>query len=298
MSFLMRKLLSRVYREEENGSGSSEGSAAPAPAAGKPAVDWADLNEGISAGSDDDEYEEEESSSAPVSDPATPEGKTGETPTTDEDASTSPPEAETAPAEDEVKPLTPEEQAAQVEKLQKDFDEWRQAEVAKLEKAYTFDEETASRLLTEPELVLPKLAAELELNATRRALEAVQRMIPQLVPQVVQTQATEKEAEKFFYGKNPDLRKHHKHVLKAGALFRQMNPNATPEEAAEGIGNIVRQTLKLPAQKQEQQREQQRQQSTKQTPHRPAGAGSAPGAAPTGKAEKSVWAELAEDDDD
>lgn len=296
MSKLMMKLMSRVYRNEEDGSGSS-GAEGAAPAADPSAVDWGDMSEGVSPGSDDDNADVPDDSSG-----ADPAGTSPESSTPDDESGTDDPatkpdaDAPAVPQEDAdaPTPLTPEEEAAQAKELEDKFKEWKQAELAKLEKSYAFDEDTAARLLTEPELVLPKLAAELELNATRRALEAVQRMIPQLVPQVIGSQQHEDKAKDYFYGANPDLKKHHKEVLEAGKLFRKMNPKATPEEAAEKIGNMVRQGLGLPL---PAKKEAGGGKGPAQKPHRPAGAGSTRPPAAAGKVEKSVWDDLASDDD-
>lgn len=296
MNMLLRKLVSRVYREEEDGTGSSGGGGAPASDGSEKASpsDWEDMSGDVAPGADDNGEEEEGSPSD--TDPEESES-TPETSTPEDEAPAEKPEAEEAPdPADLPKPLTPEEQAAQAEKLQKDFDEWRKAELAKLEKQYSFDEDTAARLQTEPELVLPKLAAELELNATRRALEAVQRMIPQLVPQVVDSRQSEQKATEFFYGKNPDLKKHHKAVLEAGTMFRRLNPKATPEEAAEKIGKIVRQGLGLPEPATAGGKPAEKP-SGKPAPHRPANAGAARPAGTGTKQEKSMWEELAADDD-
>lgn len=303
MNPLLRKLLARAYRNEEDGSGTSEGGSSAPAGDTDSSADWEAMSEGIEPGMDDNEPSESETAgTAPASQPAA-KAKPQETPTTDDEqvdpnlGEEGQPADDAAPVDsDEPKPLTAEEVAAQTEALQKQYQEWEQAEIGKLEKQYGFDEETASRLLTEPELVLPRLAAQLELNATRRALEAVQRMIPQLVPQVLTSQDTEKKAADFFFGQNPDLnpKKHGKAIMEAGVMFRKLNPKATPEEAAKKIGEIVRQSLGLkapaagaPAPKP----------AGKPAPHRPAAAGATRQAAPK-QQDNSVWADLASDDDD
>lgn len=309
MNHLLMKLLGRVYRNEEGGAGDSGG----APAGGgessssSSSVDWAALNDGVDPGADDSESDEAGTPSAEApegQEPVAPAGKGATPPKVPGEAEAGTPEGEETdpnaiPPEPEPEPeptLTPEEQAARDKQFKEDFEKWRASEVERLEKDYAFDEETARRLQTEPELVLPRLAAEMEVRITQRALEAFQRMIPQVVPQVMQGQQTEKAASDFFYDKNPDLKKYHKEVLKAGKMYRELNPKATPEEAAEQIGNIVRTSLKLkpvaaaaPAAGKP---------AVKAAPHKPAGAGSAPAPRPAVKSDANVWADLAADDDD
>lgn len=302
MSMMLRKLLSRVYRNEEDGSGSSEG----APAGGSESsssdssVDWEGLNDGVDPGSDDEEEGTPPQSKAPAAN-ADDETPPEDNATPDETPPEDDPEAAAAkqqtPPEDAapVQP-TPEEVAAQQAKLEKDFKEWHASELERLAtKVYAFDEETAQRLQTEPELVLPRLAAELEMNATQRALEAVQRMLPQLVPQMVNVQQVEQQADEFFFGKNPDLKKYKAQVLEAGKMFRKMNKNATPEEAAERIGNMVRMSLGLKVV--ESAKPSQQTAPAKRTPHKPAAAGSGRAAPAKPAADKDMWSDLASDDD-
>jgi hypothetical protein len=312
MSMMLRKLLARVYRDEESGAGESSGGA---PAGGSESsssdesVDWAALNDGVDPGADDSEDDKAgtpvgEAAAAPP--PSGAPAEKGATPVEDQgkvpgekpedgnpDPNAPPPDPEPDPEPQE----TPEQRAAREQQAKADFDQWRASEVERLTKEYAFDDETAQRLQTEPELVLPQLAAEMELRITQRALEAFQKMIPQVVPQVVVSQQTEKAATDFFYDKNPDLRKYHKQVLKAGKLYRELNPKASPEEAAEQIGNLVRTSLKLkpvgaqaPAPSPAP--------AAKPAPHKPAGAGSSGKAPAPAKSADDVWGKLIEDDDD
>lgn len=306
MSLLLQRLLGRVYREEESGAGDTGGGSAPAggeeQSGSSQPVDWEAMNEGVSPGADDtDEGGDAQAAKPAKADPqqsasGTDDATTGEQ--TGEEDPEQKPEEEEAPPEEDAEPgeqLTPEQQAAKAAEFETQFKEWRASEVKRLaEKVYAFDADTAARLQTEPELVLPQLAAELEMNAAQRAMEAVQRLIPQLMRPVMQGQQLEDKANDFFFSKNPDLKKYKTQVLKAGRMFRELNPKATPEEAAKQIGEIVRTSLKLkplaagaaaPAAK------------PAAKPHKPAGAGSAPAPKPSGKTEQSVWDELSRDDD-
>lgn len=303
MNRVLAKLLGRLYREQESGAGDSGAGGSAPDASGSAStessgVDWAALNDGVDPGADDNEEEGGDAPSPSGEAKPAPEAAADKTATTGDEPDATPPEdtAGDPPPEDDVEPveqLTPEQIAAKETEFKQRFTEWRASEVERLStKVYAFDEETAARLQTEPELVLPKLAAELELNAVQRAMEAVQHMLPQFLKPVLQSQDVEKRADDFFFGKNPDLKKYRKQVLEAGVMFRKLNPKATPEEAAEQIGNIVRTTLKIkapaagtaPAAK-----------PAKAAPHKPAGAGSAPAPKPA-KGDGSIWDDLIADD--
>ena len=300
MSNLHRKLFARLYREAANGEGGGEGTAAPAgeaPAEGTDPVDWTEeLNTGVAPGSDDEGEVDEPTEADPAPEAKPAKAPPEVDPTTGKSAT--PPEATTAatPIPEET-PQTPEQIAAQETKMAADYAKWEEGEMARLSTQYAFDDETAARLQTEPELVLPQLAARLHIDVTRRALEAVQRMIPQMVPQVVQSSATEQAAAKMFYDKNPDLKSYHKQVLQAGEMYRKLNPKATPELAAEQIGNIVRTSLGLAALPATTAASTAAAPATKRTPHKPAGAGGSGVAAPGSKPAKNTWTDLLDDDD-
>lgn len=143
-----------------------------------------------------------------------------------------PPKEETPPPPKEE---TAEEKAARElretqarEKRQKDLEEY-----------YKLPDDLAARLATEPELVLPTLAAKVH-----QALElATQQMITQLVPQFLQQhtqlQAANEKAKSTFYDRWPSLKDYEPQVLQMGQMFRQLNPKATPEDSIERIGATV-----------------------------------------------------------
>lgn len=291
----------RRYLAEEDGSGTSGGgSAAPAPAAetnDAGGVDWGDMNSDVTPGSDEDGDEE-----GVVPDPDAPEGTDGhedddlpaDESTTDED----PAEQTATPIQPAEPQQTPEEAAAAQKKLEEDFVKWEQAQIAQLTKDYGFDEDTASRLQTEPELVLPELAAQMHMKVMKQVVETVQRMMPGMVQPVLAQTNTEAKANELFYSANNDLnpKQHHDKVIEAAKLYRKMNPKATPDEAVKGIGEIVRLTLGLKTQPKAKAAPAGK---AKGAPHRPPAAGGRGGAASASKAKpaSTVWSELAEDDD-
>lgn len=297
----------RRYMQEESGNGDG-GSAAPAASSESEsgdAVDWEVLNNGAEAGEDDDggKDDTDTSSSAAEAEAAT----TTKTAPPEAGATTGKSEAEVQPEKDadgnpitpvvdpELEPeLTAEQLAAQQAEVQTNYTKWREGEVARFEKEFEFSEEDASRLQTEPELVLPKLAARLKMEAVEGAIAVIQQMIPKLIPQAVQATDREKEAQDFFFGKNPDLKKYPKQIQQAGMMFRKLNPKASPEEAAIKIGEIVRSSLGLAPVKAGAPAPTPKA-AAKPAPHKPVQPGSAR-SAPV-KEDTSIWADLSGDDD-
>ena len=255
-------------------------------------VDWAGLNGGAVPGQDDGQDDEPEAHQNPdgsdADDDADPPAATP--PKTDEPPAPVAP----APVTQQEAEQTPEQIAAARAKIEQDFAEWEQAQIATLTKQYAFNEDDATRLQTEPELVLPELAARMQMNVMKQVLETVSRMVPQMVQPELQRSSTEAKATEFFYGLNSDLdpKLHHDKVLEAGKLFRKMNPKATPDEAAKGIGEIVRVSAGLKTQPKAAVPP-----APKAKPHRPVAAGGR-GSANSARApvEKTVWADLADDE--
>lgn len=293
---ILNKVLARLYRNAEVEGSSGEAAPAAETTEVGQAVDWAAFS-GETPGAFDESTEGEEPQVEPENSPEeTPENTAPTPPTTEENPPSETPGETPTPVEP---PKTPEpnaeEIAAQQKQLQEDFQKWEAAQIEELTGVYGFDEETAMRLQTEPELVLPKLAAQLQINAVKQAVEVVQRMIPQMVPQVQQQMSRVQQAEELFYGVNPDLKGKEAQVLAAGKMFREINPKASPEEAAKQIGIIVRQSMGLPAL--EAGAKPATQKPPKPAPHKPAAAGGGRAAAPA-PTDKSMWAKLVEDDDD
>lgn len=308
MNKLLRALLAPFFLfidEEDAGGG---------PASGESDVDWGALTGDVEPGSDDSESDEAPASApAPAPSPApaaakpttpavTPQAKT----TSPEDPAEQAPELDAegnpvvkAPPEEPAETqLTPEQIAARDAKLAKDFEAWEEAQLTSLTEQYKIGEEDATRLQTEPELVLPQLAAKMHMEVMKQVVTAVQRLIPQMVTPALQQKDAEKGAKELFYGKNPDLVKYETQVLQAGAMFRKMNPKASPEEAAEKIGNIVRATLGLAPVSTTPGKAAATTTPKKTTPHKPAGAGGGSGTKPTpAPAAGDVWSDLMNEDD-
>lgn len=145
-------------------------------------------------------------------------------------------------------PVVPEPPPAQAPASALDYDSWRTQHLSGLEKHYALDAETAQAMLTEPETVLPKLAAQVHFEVTENVLKAVHQMMPGLITQLSRNTEVETKAQNAFFEKNPDLKGvDQAKILQIGAMFRQVNPTADADTTIVTIGNMVRTALGLPA---------------------------------------------------
>jgi hypothetical protein len=130
---------------------------------------------------------------------------------------------------------------------QQSYNDWRTGQLTGLEKHYAFDDETSAKLLTEPEVVLPQLAAKLHMEVVEHAVRSVMAAMPQWVEQHNSARTRESSAEQLFYGTNPDLKDpaYRTAVFQMGQAYRAMNPSAPAEEAVRVIGNMVRTAMGL-----------------------------------------------------
>jgi hypothetical protein len=127
------------------------------------------------------------------------------------------------------------------------YQNWRTARISDLEKYYTFSEDESAALLTEPELVLPKLAARVHMEVLENSMRAMQAMVPVMMEQVQQHKQVEGQAKTLFSSINPDLADPRLEpvIMQLGMTYRQMNRTAGPEEASRAIGNLVRAALNM-----------------------------------------------------
>ena len=220
---------------------------APADNAGVDApVDWAAVAE------DNDEGEE-----SVVASPATEAPKTEETPAP---TTTAAPAATTAAAPVTAETVTPAPKLASetlptktAEQLAAERTAAEERAKAEDEKAFTglmdyykLPEDLQIKLSTEPENVLPFLAAKIHQTIARSLAKTIQETLPQTVLSVQSHQVRETQAKENFFSRWPALKGKEDAVLRVGAMFRQLNPSATVEEAVERIGKATCETLGIP----------------------------------------------------
>lgn len=124
---------------------------------------------------------------------------------------------------------------------------WEEGEIEKLAFGYKLSEEEATLINTEPETVIPKLAAVAHFRIMRSVLSTMSAMLPQMLQQHTAQNEIDSAARTDFYDANPDLNKpeFNEAVLKIGAMYRQVNPGAPRAEAIKVIGELSRTALKL-----------------------------------------------------
>lgn len=113
---------------------------------------------------------------------------------------------------------------------------------------YKIPDELASRLATEPEVVLPELAARMHAQLENHFLDMMHQRVPQMMQQLEQIRQANDRARVEFYGAWPGLKDHSARVVQIGQMYRQMNPKATPQEAIQKIGEIACAALGIPVQ--------------------------------------------------
>lgn len=168
---------------------------------------------------------------------------------------------------------------------------------------YGLSQEDALALQTQPETVLPRLAAQMHMRVMQDVVKHVQQMAA-YVPQMLQAQLAQQEAENSakqeFFGEWPGLSAHYQATVQNAMMVRQANPNATKQQVIEMAGMVTAMALGLDpsavrrqAQAQQVQRQMPAPRATN-VPPRPAAVGSGPAAlAPQSK---SIWGEFADDD--
>lgn len=255
---LVMKLMSRKYRAEAEDGGEDLGGTEAAEVVVEDTAtdeesgvnDWAELAEDDDVVPASDEgvgVDEPPTPEADATDDTKPEVKTevaaepeAQPQTTEQKAEQPTAEVQPPAAEQPAQQAPAEYTREQIAKMRSDYQD-------ELTKFYTLSPEDAERFQTEPETVLPVLAAKVHLDV----LDAVMAQLPQrvgaLIQQTTAAERREAEAEREFFAPFPDLQPYKAQVLQVGRMFRAANPKATKEEAIQMIGSIVRQSLGLPA---------------------------------------------------
>lgn len=167
--------------------------------------------------------------------------------------------------------------------------------------SYQLSQEELEGIQVEPEKVLPKLMARVHVNAVQGVLRHVAQQMPAMVHGLIHAQSEHKAREDEFFKAWPQLdrTKHGQDIVRAGQVFRQLNPQATLQDFIKQVGAqvVIAHGLHLQAPAQaaqpQQQRTVQQQAASTPAPFVPAGVGrtSAPVTIPT---ENNPWSELVE----
>lgn len=152
----------------------------------------------------------------------------------------SPPVQSTSTPEPVSVPATPVSQVAPI-----DYAKQREDMLANLVQSYAMTEDEGVELLRAPETVLPKLAAQVQMNVMEQVIQQVAHMLPQFIDGHLGQQKASTDNKKAFYEAWPDLNKpeYNDTLTRIAVTYRQQNPTATKEKAIKEIGAIAAITL-------------------------------------------------------
>ena len=234
--------------EADGGAGGSpsDSSGSSADSAGEP-VNWAGLDEDFDVEEvsveGDSEVVETTKAEAPVK--ADEQAAPAATPPA------TPPVVPPAPPAAEIPPQPAAQPTpAQPGQPPADYQAWRQTRETELASTlYVINDADAQALLTEPETVLPRMAARMHMEVMESTMRALQSVLPQAIQGYTQHEQANTQAKQFFSGVNPDLANpaYEPYILQFGEVYRKVNPSAGPEEAARAIGSLVRSALGIAA---------------------------------------------------
>ena len=170
------------------------------------------------------------------------------------------------------------------------------------ENTYRLSEDEAKLLITEPEKVLPGLAARMHVQLAQQIGAMVGQLMPAMVGDIVQKRMASARAEQSFFQQYPALAdKRFRNVVAQSLRLAKSaaGPNASRQEVMEMGALLAANRLRVQHRQQPQQQQQpppQQQQRQQQAPYQPA-VGS-PGVPQTPQQipdDEAIFAELAED---
>ena len=129
----------------------------------------------------------------------------------------------------------------------------RQDVINRISPTFTFSEEQVIQLQTEPEKVLPTLAAQIFVAAYETLLPAVVQQIAPMVQNQIQTQHAQAQEENRFFERWPQLKEKmtsdpnaRAEVLRIAQTYNRMNPQSDPGRWTEEVGAFASMRLGLP----------------------------------------------------
>lgn len=119
---------------------------------------------------------------------------------------------------------------------------------------YALDEDTRKKLISEPDTVIPRLAARMHSQLLKGVIPMILQQIPGIVNQQVEGRLKAYKSEQGFFAKYPYLAdpRFRTDVVESLKIVRQMKPNATQEEIMEEGAQLAafRLSKKYPQQQQ------------------------------------------------
>jgi hypothetical protein len=122
-----------------------------------------------------------------------------------------------------------------------DYAKLRDEYLTEVEQSYAMTEDEGVELLRAPEKVLPKLAAQVQVNIAEQVIQHIVSMLPQFIDGHVGQQKVSTENRKDFFDAWPDLNKpeYQDTLTRVALTYRHQNPAAPKERAIKEIGAIA-----------------------------------------------------------
>lgn len=138
---------------------------------------------------------------------------------------------------------TPEQLTAETTARRQEF----RSSLVKLYEPTTRDK--GGMLLTEPEKVLPELAAELHMQVLESAVYGIMAQVPQIVQNVIAMQQSTERNEASFFAAWPQIAARKAEAMpligRFAPIYRQANPSASLEDFTREIGSMVMVALRI-----------------------------------------------------
>lgn len=224
--------------------------AAPAESPEDNVEDFASLADFLDRGGEEAEPAENPPVEKPGVPPAEPAVKPAEPPAVP--APAEPPVAAQPPVQPPAPPVEPPAQPvpqppAEVPLTAEQVRAKRDAVVESIASKYSFTEQEAAQLATEPEKILPKMVGRLFVDVYDAVAASMAQVVPNLVHQYVTARQVEQSNEEAFFKRWPSLKdqKYYPVIRQAATIYRQMNPNATLEDIVEKTGAMTMASLGL-----------------------------------------------------
>lgn len=156
---------------------------------------------------------------------------------TEPPAATAPGPQEAQPQAPMAPPLSPGEPGRLAEALQAN----EAALIESVAQRYALSNEEREALETDVVGTVPKLLAKLHVRVMTNVLNQMAQSIPHMIERQMRVSSANAANADKFYSRWPDIKKdaHGETVMRLGALYRQMNPNASMEQMIEELGPLV-----------------------------------------------------------
>lgn len=128
----------------------------------------------------------------------------------------------------------------------KSYEVLRQEAQQELQKRYALSKEDADAMISEPEVVVPKLMSRMYLDVYDNVMRSMQVYLPQMVQQLNSSTTAQQRDESDFYNAWPKLKERSNDVLEIGRRYRALNPTATKEQFIQDVGLHASIALKIP----------------------------------------------------